>query len=186
VNPKYLENHNDELRKHDQASFVKVYRNISEKAQKNTPKGDWNLIRAHNIRKFFNSTMLNAGADSFHVEFFMGHTLDDTRAAYFRANPEKLRELYQKYVPYLTIEKAFDPEQHPDFIRLKNESETYARAAANAAVERNELIELRTEMEKMKEARESSDKVTEIILQLQKTDPTILNTLLEALKTVKS
>ena len=130
-----MENHNDELRKHDQASFVKVYRNISENAQKNTPKGDWNLIRAHNIRKYFNSTMLNAGADSFHVEFFMGHTLDDTRAAYFRASSDKLRELYQKFVPYLTIEKALDPEQHPDFIRLKNDSETYARAAANAAVE---------------------------------------------------
>jgi hypothetical protein len=116
----------------------------------------------------------------------MGHTLDDTKAAYFRADSERLKEIYKKYIPFLTIEKALDPEHHPDFIRLKNESETYARAAANAAVERNELIELRDEMERMKEARESSDKVTEFILQLQKTDPTILNTLLEALKTVKS
>lgn len=151
VEPKYLEKHNDELRKHDSASMVKVYRNISEKAQKNTPKGDWNLIRAHNMRKFFNSTMLNAGADSFFVEYCMGHTLDDTRAAYFRASPEKLKQIYLKYVPFLTIEKALDPEQHPDFIRLRNESDTYARAAANAAVERNELIELRAEMEKMKD-----------------------------------
>ena len=82
----------------------------------------------------------------------MGHALDDTRAAYFRADTEKLKEIYKKYIPFITIEKALDPEQHPDFIRLKNESETYARAAANAAVERNELIELRAEMEKMKEA----------------------------------
>jgi integrase len=151
IDPIYLKNHDDDLRKLDQDSIMKVYRSISEKAQKNTPAGDWNLIRSHNMRKYFNSALLNAGADSFHVEFFMGHTLDDTKAAYFRADKEKLKEIYKKYTPYITIEKALDPEQHPDFIRLKKESETYARAAANATVERNELIELRAEMEKMKE-----------------------------------
>ena len=151
IDPIYLKNRDDDLRKLDQDSIMKVYRFMSEKAQKNTPAGDWNLIRSHNMRKYFNSALLNAGADSFHVEFFMGHTLDDTRAAYFRADTEKLKEIYKKYIPFITIEKALDPEQHPDFIRMKNETETYARAAANAAVERNELIELRAEIEKIKE-----------------------------------
>lgn len=159
IDPKYLENHDDNLRKLDQDSFMKVYRNMSEKAQKNTPAGDWNLIRSHNMRKYFNSALLNAGADSFHVEFFMGHTLDDTRAAYYRADVEKLKEIYKKYIPFITVEKALDPEQHPDFIRLRSESETYARAAANAAVERNELIELRAEMEKMKKTRDAMESI---------------------------
>ncbi|RXA21709.1 hypothetical protein EQO05_00165 [Methanosarcina sp. MSH10X1] len=152
IDPSYLKSHDDELRNLNQYSFSKVYRNISEKAQKNTPAGYWNLIRSHNMRKYFNSALLNAGADSFHVEFFMGHTLDDTKAAYFRADKGKLKEIYKKYIPYITIEKALDPEQHPDFIILKKESETYARAAANATVERNELIELRAEMERLKQA----------------------------------
>ena len=165
IDPEYLKNHDDELRKLDQESFMKVYRNISEKAQKNTPAGDWNLIRSHNMRKYFNSALLNAGADSFHVEFFMGHTLDDTRAAYFRADTEKLKEIYKKYIPFITIEKAIDPEQHPDFIRLKKESETYARAAANATVERNELIELRAEMEKIKEASAATGSIKEEYMQ---------------------
>jgi integrase len=182
VELKYLEKHNDELRKHDSASMVKVYRNISEKAQKNTLKGDWNLIRSHNMRKFFNSAMLNAGADSFFVEYCMGHTLDDTRAAYFRASPEKLRDIYLKYVPFLTIEKALDPEQHPDFIRLRNESETYARAAANAAVERNELIELRAEMEKMKEKATSEQNVEDGFKNYIQNDPELLEILLKKLK----
>jgi hypothetical protein len=42
------------------------------------------------------------------------------------------------------VQKEIDPEQHPDFIKLKAESETYARAAANATVERMELIDLTT------------------------------------------
>jgi hypothetical protein len=90
-NKKELDEKNDERRKLERDAFMKIYRVLSEKAHKNAPKSDWNLVRSHNVRKWFNSTLLNAGADSFHVEFFMGHTLDDTRAAYFRANPDKLR-----------------------------------------------------------------------------------------------
>lgn len=165
IDPSYLKNQDDDIRKLDQDSFMKVYRFISEKAQKNTLAGDWNLIRSHNMRKYFNSALLNAGADSFHVEFFMGHTLDDTKAAYFRADTEKLKEIYKKYIPFITIEKALDPEQHPDFIRLRYESETYARAAVNAAVERNELIELRAEMERMKETRDSMDSIKSVYMQ---------------------
>jgi hypothetical protein len=37
----------------------------------------------------------------------MGHTLDETRAVYFRASPEKLKELYLNYAPFLTIQKEF-------------------------------------------------------------------------------
>jgi len=154
---------------------MKVYRFISEKAQKDTPAGDWNLIRSHNMRKYFNSALLNAGADSFHVEFFMGHTLDDTKAAYFRADIEKLKEIYKKHIPFITIEKALDPEQHPDFIRLRNESETYARAAANAAVERNELIELRAEMEQMKKINEDTAKYQQKVINFA--DPMIMEQL---------
>jgi F0F1-type ATP synthase delta subunit len=85
-------------------------------------------------------------------------------------------------VPFLTIEKALDPEQHPDFIRLRNESETYARAAANAAVERNELIELRAEMEKMKEKATSEQNVEDGFKNYIQNDPELLEILLKKLK----
>lgn len=91
VDSKFLETGNEELRKLSGNAVQKLYRAISEKVRKNSKKGTYNVIRSHTMRKFFNSTMLNAGADSFHVEYWMGHALDDTRAAYFRANPEKLR-----------------------------------------------------------------------------------------------
>ena len=34
----------------------------------------------------------------------MGHAIDATHAAYFRADPEKLRERFKKYIPFLSIE----------------------------------------------------------------------------------
>jgi integrase len=148
IDPIYLQNHDDDLRKFDQDSIMKVYRFISDKAQKNTPAGDWNLIRSHNMRKYFNSALLNAGADSFHVEFFMGHTLDDTKAAYFRADKEKLKEIYKKYIPYLTIEKALDISESPEYQRIKQENVILQVETTRHVVERSELQELRAKTER--------------------------------------
>jgi integrase len=103
----FLKTRNDKERQLTRGIMMKIYRTISEKACKNSQDGDWNLIRSHNMRKYFNSALLNAGCDSFHVEYFMGHKLNATQAAYFRASPEKLREMYQKYVPFLTFKRLW-------------------------------------------------------------------------------
>jgi integrase len=147
----FHETKDDELRRYEELSFLKVYRTISEKAQKNTPKGDWNLIRSHNVRKYFNSALLNAGADSFFTEFLMGHTLDDTRSAYFRASPDNLKEIYLKFVPYLTIHKELDVSESEDFKRIKSEHATLLTEAEKQRVERSELQELRKELDNTKE-----------------------------------
>ena len=94
--------------------IMRVYRIISEKTCKNSPDGAWNLIRSHNMRRYFNSAML-AGADSFFVEFLMGHKLDKKRKGFFMASPEQLRDQYQKYVSYLTIQKEEDITVNPIF-----------------------------------------------------------------------
>ncbi len=75
-------------------------------------------------------------SNSFHVEFFMRHTLDDMSAAYFRANPEKLRELYLKYIPYLTIQKEADISESPEYLRIKQENQTLQAETARYVVER--------------------------------------------------
>ncbi|WP_422656670.1 tyrosine-type recombinase/integrase [Methanosarcina sp. UBA5] len=143
----FLETKNDELRRLKELSFFKIYRTISEKAQKNTPKGDWNLLRSHNVRKYFNSTLLNSGADFFFTEFLMGHTLNDTKAAYFRASPKQLREIYLKFVPYLTIQKEADISESPEYLRIKQENQILQAETVRNIVERRELQELRKELE---------------------------------------
>ncbi len=148
--PEYLISRDEGLRALNGQAIGKIYRTITEKARKGTPTGDWGVIRSHNVRKYFNSAMLNAGADSFFVEFLMGHTLDDTRAAYFRASPEKLREIYKKYVPYLMIQKELDISESPEYLRIKEENQTLQAETIKHVVERAELQELRTELEELK------------------------------------
>jgi len=148
ISQNFLKNMDEEERKLDTPAIIKIYRLISEKAQKNTVKGDWNLIRSHNIRKFFNSAMLNAGADSFFVECCMGHALDDTRAAYFRASPEKLKEIYKKYIPFLMIQKELDLSESPEYQAIKSENDILRAETAKHVVERQEIIALKNEVAK--------------------------------------
>lgn len=173
----FSETHNDEERALDLEALVKIYRAISVKAKKNTPLGDWNIIRSHNIRKYFNSALLNAGADSFHVEFFMGHTLDDTRAAYFRAKPEDLKEIYKKYVPYLTIQKELDISESTEYKTIIKENEVLRAETSKHIVERKELQNLRDEVEKLKKVAKDSASIDLELLKAALIDPEVLKEL---------
>lgn len=147
IDDDYLQTRDDDLRAFTSASFTKMYRRISANAGKCTPVGDWNIIRAHNFRKYFNSALLNAGADSFFVEYLMGHTLDDTRSAYFRATPEKLREIYMQFVPFLTIQKELDISESIEYQQIKKENQVLQAETARHIVERAELASFKEQME---------------------------------------
>jgi integrase len=127
IDDSYVETKNEELRKLTDNAIQKLYRSISGKMKKDSKKGVYNPIRSHNMRKFFNSAMLNAGADSFFVEFLMGHAIDDTRAAYFRADAEKLKVQYLKYMHLLTITDELRLADNQSFIALQQENEKLSR-----------------------------------------------------------
>ncbi len=150
VSDEYLATHDEELRKLDTVGLLKAYRTLSERAQKSTSKGIWNLIRSHNMRKFFNSTLKNAGFDSERVEFFMGHTLDGTKGAYYRAEADKLRALYASFVPYLTIQKELDVASTPEYQKLAAENTDLKAAKESYIVERGELETLAKELDDIK------------------------------------
>ncbi|WP_440951483.1 tyrosine-type recombinase/integrase [Methanococcoides sp. FTZ1] len=150
IDDEFLETGDEELRKLDKNTFFKLYRTVSDKAGKASIPGDWNKIRSHNIRKMFNSHLLNAGCDSFMVEYWMGHTLSDTQAAYFRSSPEKMRNIYQKYIPYLTIQKELDISESAEYQQIAKENDVLRAETARHVVERSELQEVKAELENMK------------------------------------
>jgi integrase len=146
VPTEYTKTHDDNLRKLDTRALTKVYRRLAEKAGKNTPLNDWGFIRSHNLRKYFDSVLHNNGADDFFIQYCEGHTLDETRAAYFRSSPEKLKEIYLKYVPYLIIQKEADISESPEYQRIKQENQILQAETARHVVERTELQVLRDEI----------------------------------------
>lgn len=146
------EKEREELRKLDEKSIVAIYQRLNIAAQKSASHGEYNIIRSHNLRRFFNSTLLSEHAQLFFVDFLLGHKLDATHEAYYRANPESLKEEYKKYIPYLTIQKEADISESPEYLRVKQENQILQAETARHVVERSELQELRAEIEKTKKA----------------------------------
>ncbi len=64
--------------------------------------------RSHQLRKFFASTLENAGMPKNKIDFMLGHTPSGNDLAYFRTDVEALKKLYIKYLPYLAFEKAIE------------------------------------------------------------------------------
>lgn len=145
----FLKTRDENERKLNNNILIKVYRTISEKACQNTPHGNWNLIRSHNMRRYFDSALKNVGCDSFHVEFWLGHKLSATQEAYFRASPEKLRDIYLKFVPYLTIQKDLNISESPEYQRIKNENAVLQAETARHIVERHEIRELKEAVQQL-------------------------------------
>jgi integrase len=174
----YSKTQSEELRQISHNCYMKMFQTISLKAQKNTAYGDWNLIRSHNLRKYFYSALLNAGADIFTVDYLAGHVIPDSQAAYFVVNPKSLKETYKKYIPYLTIQKELNVSESPEFLKLKSENETLAREAVRATVERAEIQKLREEIEQIKEL----DRNTSALMQLLMQSPEAM----EIMKNMKS
>lgn len=155
----FLETKDESLRKLGMTGLMSIYRDLSEKISKSTGKGEFNFIRSHTMRKYFDSVLLNSGCDFFHTEYFMGHKLPATQAHYFTANVDKLKELYAQFVPYLTIQKELDVSESAEFKRIKEENAILAAEAVKATVERAELQELRAAVDLLyKEVRNDPDR----------------------------
>jgi integrase len=167
----------EELRKFDEQGIMAIYRRLSEEAGKNSDRGKYTLVRSHNLRRFFNSTMLAAGAPIFYVDYFLGHKLDKTHQAYFRADPDSLREEYSKYVQYLTIEKPLDYSGEPEYVALKEEVSKLKSEKANL------FDEMRKELDKLKQLEDSREKeVNDFMVAFS--DPTKRQKLIEERKEI--
>jgi integrase len=148
---KYLDSYDEKLRKLDTKGLINVYKNLSAKAGLSTESGTWNLIRSHNMRKFFNTTLKNAGFDSERVEFFMGHALGGVKGAYYRAEADKLREIYKKFIPYLTIQKELDISESQEYQQAVETIDVLSKANAQNVVKLNAMESMQSQLNKLQQ-----------------------------------
>ncbi len=139
----------EDVRKYTDDSFNRLYARLSEKCGKENPNG-WAIVRSHNMRKYFNSALINAGFDFYFVDHMLGHKANSTDRTYFWHDADQLKERFKTCVPYLTIQKETDISESQEYLRIKQENQILQAETARHVVERSELQELRTEIEKMK------------------------------------
>jgi len=97
-----------------------IYRRLSCKTGNEGKFGFYNKIRSHNFRKFFKTTMTEAGAPRWAVEYMMGHK-EELDARYSSPSGEKMRNTY--YIPYVnslmidTAEVIIQPKEELNALR---------------------------------------------------------------------
>lgn len=75
-----------------------IFRRLSVKTGNEGEFGFYNKIRAHNFRKFFRTTMMEAGCPQWAAEWLMGHK-EELDARYSSPSGEKMKNTY--YLPYV-------------------------------------------------------------------------------------
>ena len=92
------------------SGLIRVFKDISRRLDRVVVNEDrtqnnlvYNELRAHNLRKYFNTSMKNAGCPDFAVEYLMGHKVDAVKATYYLRNDAELEDIYLKFMPSVTI-----------------------------------------------------------------------------------
>ncbi|MCZ3366659.1 MULTISPECIES: tyrosine-type recombinase/integrase [Methanobacterium] len=68
--------------------------------------GEHYVVRSHGFRKFFATTLQKNRVPHLTTRWLMGHTIDSTTSAYFKVDPESLREEYIEVVDKLTTDNV--------------------------------------------------------------------------------
>jgi len=131
----------EEYRKYSRYAFLKIFNHLSDRCEITSPKGEFNVFRAHNLRKFFNQTMQNRNVNHILVETWMGHEIDATNSAYSQYSPAQL-ETYMSVMHHLYIDKQLDVAGSPEYQALEAEAKRLKVEAENNLVERYELSDL--------------------------------------------
>lgn len=113
----YGRNEKIRIRDYDRALFVKVngedidrdiivtnFRRIGLEAGFKKKDGAYSFWRAHALRKYFISTIINKLGDKVLADFLAGHKISDVDRAYWYMDPEDLKRRYMKALPYLSID----------------------------------------------------------------------------------
>ena len=114
-------------------AFRKVFSNLNDKCGFGwTSKGTRRIFHGHGLRTFFASQLVGSTingmmVDSMIIEWFLGHKIPPTTEAYYKRNPQKLKEIYSNFVPKLTFENPTNiiTVNSPEFEEVKRELEQY-------------------------------------------------------------
>ena len=89
------------------AIFKKMANQLGYKNKNNNgeDRGFQILCKSHALRKFFSSTLEDAGFPRKKIEFMLAHSLSNNELAYYENEVKKLKDLYINFLPHITFEK---------------------------------------------------------------------------------
>ena len=87
----------------EEFGLIDMYQHLNDKAGFDTPKGQYDHIRSHAMRKYFHNTLMNKGAPSNLINYLCGRSESEVDRAYSSWEDDVLRTEYLKYMEYLSV-----------------------------------------------------------------------------------
>ncbi len=109
----------------DRDIIVTNFRRIGLMAGFKKEKGAYSFWRAHSLRKYFISTIINEIQHKDEANFMAGHKISEVDRAYWFVNPEKLKIIYLKALPFLSIDNAKVIDVKSDDVKRIEELENF-------------------------------------------------------------
>ncbi len=137
----------------DKAAFSHIFKQLA--TQLGYTNGEFQIkSKSHALRKFFASTLENAGMPKNKIDFMLGHTRSGNDLAYFDTNIETLKKLYIRFLPYLTFEtnivvRSLDTEDAKRLEELEKENE---RLKVKLESKDSETQDLKKRLDKLESA----------------------------------
>ena len=127
-----------------------MFRRLARRTGNEGQPGFFNKIRAHNFRKFFKTTLMEAGAPKWAAEWMMGHK-EELDARYSSPSGEKMKNTY--YLPYVnsllidTAEVIIQPKEDITALReLQAEMKLMREKEVEKDTAINELMKISLEL----------------------------------------
>lgn len=115
-------------------------------------KGAYGFWRSHGLRKYFISTIINNTGDHILADYLVGHKIDKTKRAYWKADPDKLKAKYMEVVEYLSIDETkFKVFESEEFKKLTAELKESKKESQNIKDEFRKIVLLNMEIDQIKE-----------------------------------
>jgi integrase len=116
-------------------------------------KGAYGFWRSHGLRKYFISTIINNTGDHILADYLVGHKIDKTKRAYWKADPDKLKAKYMEVVGFLSIDESkFQVFRSEEFKKLTAELKESKKESQNMKNEFRKILLINLEIDQLKEA----------------------------------
>lgn len=145
--------------------MVITYRRLNEKAGYRRPDGT-NYIRPHVLRKVFASTLERNKMPHLMTRWIMGHKLDTTTSAYFKADPKALKEEYIQIVEHVNVNQEIE-------VRTVT-TESYDQLLKDSKEKEKKLKAMEIKMAEMEKKNKERDKLLDEIIHDKKVMGNIL------------
>lgn len=147
-------------------SVSEMYRKANERAGFETGKNNVAFITPHSLRRVFASTLERNKMPHLMTRWLMGHKLDSTTSAYFKADPEAIKEEYIQFISHLTVNQN---------VEVKTvTTEGYDQLLKDSKEKREKIKSMEKEIEEMKEKNKERDKLLDEIIHDKKVMGNIL------------